>query len=252
MPDPESLKTAYDNADIAGAGIQPPPLNRVVMVGAYFGLDKELSFNDTAMLAYTTGILPRLGLPVSQSLKSAGRRGVRHDAPGDFDLINIDPIYGGRDFLKEDNVKCDVLMFCNIAWAQSQDADAVSDWTMQGMTDRQKIMYEASMRVSDLNRREDLWNEKTRATGAKVVVIAGQDDFPPKKLAGDDFAVLLTHAHQIGILIKKDYLLSMEPTIKAQKGLLAPVVETLRQKPDQVFFRGYDGSRELIFRPSSF
>jgi hypothetical protein len=226
------------------------PLRTVAMVGAYYEND-QLSHNDAHGLFHMTRFMAMFKLPVDPALIDAARNPAATRPSGLVDAINIDPAYGNRDFLKEDNLRADVLMFCNIAWAHSQCDDIVENTSFSAFSVREMLNFQASMRVSDLNRRDDLWNEKTRATGAKIVVITGMDDFPAEKLAGDDFVAIRLQGFS-HILLKKDYLAEMEPALRAAQSPLVSVLDALQKTPQTTHFSQSQTMQGMALRPAAF
>ncbi len=241
------------NDAFGGAASDKPafaPLRTVAMVGAYYE-HGMLSLNDTTGLLHMTRFLGLFKLPVDPALAAAAKDSAATQASGLVDAINLDPAYGGRDFLKEENVRADILMFCNVAWAHSQHDDIVQNTSFSYFSLREQMNFEASMRVSDLNRRADIWNEKTRATGAKIVVITGMDDFPAEKLAGDDFVAIRMQGFS-HIMVKKDYLMGMESSLRAAQSPLVAVIDTLHKAPQTTHFSHSQTMQGMALRPAAF
>lgn len=205
-----SLIPAFD------ASASPAELRRMAMVGAEFDLvTRDLSFIDSAMLQLIMKNMVSLGIPLSSELSAIpDQRVIRVGKGTPIDPINIHPFFGGRDFLKIET-STDILMLCNVAWAWGK--------VLEG-----KEPLLSSMTLSPENENEDLWNEKIRTSGAKVVIVMGHDDFPPEKIVKDDFVAIKMQEVYPGILVRRNYLEEIEPLLKERNSPLLEVLSVLR------------------------
>lgn len=95
-------------------------LKSLMFVGGIPDHSRGLGDNDRSTLLQCVEILRRLGVPLNGGFHVFKEHGDPLDFGDDLSIVNIDPKYGGRDFLKEDG-RSDVVILGNIAHAESRD-----------------------------------------------------------------------------------------------------------------------------------
>lgn len=141
----------------------------------------------------------------------------------------------------------DLLMFANISYRLSSGGDFYEHVDKSRLSTAEQFVL-ASNQVSDENLNDALWSRKIRESGAKIVVAVGGCDYPPEKIAGDDYIILRNAFGNFqGILIHRDYLRDMKAHFTQVQSPLASVAQLAGSFTDIVEFRRDD--HRLTFSP---
>lgn len=133
---------------------------------------------------------------------------------GSFDkkVVNIDPNYGGLDFLKMPaaSIDADVLILHNIP----KDTEQVNSTITHGERDvaATSVLRQACSAFASSDRHHALedWRRQIAASGAKIVFVYGADSFEADDLITDDYVAVPYNLQYNGlkqaILIDRYYL----------------------------------------------
>ncbi len=201
---------------IAGLDVAPLALRKFSLVGAEAGeFMNGLSEIDSVILRSALGMIAKKW-EMPDLLPEDGVS---------IDIINILKKHGGRDFLKEpfsDSMQTDVLVLCNIP-AQASDHhdfidtsrryssvennwdDEVSKLNALSALIAMGKSFEASANHEDM----DAWRNQIDASGAKVIVVSGQDSFKPSEIMSDLYIEVPSDLKEdafANVWIKKEYL----------------------------------------------
>jgi len=141
-------------------------------------------------------------IPVSADILHA-RDNKYAPSPESIRLLNIQPEFGGEDFLFT-NEKARFVMLCNIA-KDVDDEFKIRDGKFPDPGYLSDCFM--SSQYHDDTRR---WADKLSEVGADIVMVTGYDSFELDNLNDGSYVAIDIRSGMKGFLIKKDYLASAE------------------------------------------
>lgn len=209
----------------------------ITLVGGVLEAETQLCTNDMLSVRVAVSVLATCGFPLAPEVEAYRNYGFKVDK-NTLDVMNLQEggYHGKRDFLDE-TIATDILIMANVAYKDSVHGNFLGGLNHNVVSLRETFQLKDAMTVSPQNANDDLWRQKISDSKARIVVVVGESDFPPEKIAGDDYIVLSNMVGGIvGFAVRRDYLREIEPYLKARKSPLCDVALISRNYSDVVEF----------------